>query len=80
MSHTTAPEAIDHPAHYSHAGEFEPIRIIWALGWGLPFCLGNALKYVMRAGFKPGEAIVKDLRKAAWYLTYAADRLEEQGK
>ena len=71
-------DAVNHPAHYSHAGEFEPIKIIFALGWGVPFCLGNALKYIIRAGLKQGESISKDLRKAAFYLTYAADWLEKK--
>jgi hypothetical protein len=54
-------EAVDHPAHYGGANNpYEAIRVIEA--WGLGFCLGNALKYICRAGRK-GEAI-EDLKKA----------------
>lgn len=60
-------EAVDHPAHYGGADDpYEAIKVIEA--WGLGFNLGNALKYLSRAGRKPGEARRKDLAKAAWYL------------
>lgn len=32
------------------------------------FNVGNALKYLWRAGRKDGESTSKDLRKAVWYL------------
>lgn len=63
----TNDEAVDHPAHYGGADDpYEAIKVIEA--WGLGFNLGNALKYLSRAGRKPGEARRKDLAKAAWYL------------
>lgn len=56
---------IDHPAHYGGADNpYEAIKVIEA--WSLGFCLGNAIKYIARAG-KKGAAI-EDLEKAAWYL------------
>ena len=45
--------------------------------WQLDFCLGNAVKYIARAGKKdkPGasahEAGYEDLQKALWYLQRA---------
>lgn len=58
-------EAVDHPAHYGGADNpYEAIKVIEA--WGLGFCLGNALKYIARAGKK--DATLQDLRKARWYL------------
>lgn len=60
-------DAVDHPAHYGGADDpYEAIKVIEA--WGLGFNLGNAVKYLARAGRKPGEARRKDLAKAAWYL------------
>lgn len=59
-------EAINHPAHYGGDIPTEPIKVIRA--WGLNFALGNAVKYVARAGKKPGSDALDDLRKAAWYL------------
>lgn len=58
-------EAINHPPHYGGADNpYEAIKVIEA--WELGFCLGNALKYISRAG-KKGDAL-EDLKKAAWYL------------
>ena len=64
------------PKHYSDFGDHSAIHIIrvWnrirkAAGVELVgFNVGNALKYIQRAGFKPGEAEVVDLKKAIWYL------------
>ena len=46
---------------------YEAIKVIEA--WGLNFNLGNALKYIARAGNKDGESREKDLTKAISYLT-----------
>jgi hypothetical protein len=56
-------DPVNRPAHY-HRSEIEPIDAIEA--WGLGFCLGNAVKYISRAGHKGSR--LEDLRKAAWYL------------
>lgn len=58
------PETVDHPAHYAEGRKFEPIDVIE--DWGLGFCLGNAVKYISRAGRK--EDYLNDLEKAKWYL------------
>lgn len=58
-------EAVDHPAHYG--GEHDPYEAIKVIeAWGLGFHLGNAVKYLARAGRK-GDRL-EDLRKARWYL------------
>ena len=44
----------------------QPIEIIDA--YGLDFKRGNALKYLLRAGSKPGEDKTDDLLKAVWYI------------
>lgn len=49
--------------HY-HTGTIQAIDLIEA--YKLDFCLGNAVKYISRAGRK-GDA-VEDLRKAIWYI------------
>jgi hypothetical protein len=60
-------ELVDHPEHYGGADNlYEAIRVIEA--WQLGFCLGNTVKYISRAGKKPGIAAVIDLKKARWYL------------
>ena len=39
------------------------------------FNLGNAVKYIWRAGLKEGETADDDLKKAVWYLERELDRL-----
>jgi len=59
---------INHPAHY--AGYNVNIECI-DITRHLPFDLGNAVKYIWRAGRK-GDSKIKeaeDLRKAIWYLS-----------
>lgn len=59
-------EAVNHPNHYGGEGNvYEAIKVIEA--WSLGFCLGNALKYICRAGKKHASAL-EDLEKARWYL------------
>jgi len=45
--------------------------------WGLGFCLGNAVKYIARAGKK--GAIVEDLKKARCYIDREIARIEKEG-
>lgn len=56
-------DAVNHPPHYQSGG-LEAIDVIEAFDLG--FCLGNTVKYVLRAGRK-GDA-TEDLKKARWYL------------
>jgi hypothetical protein len=56
-------DEVNHPRHYtSHPSGVECIQI----SEHMPFCLGNAVKYIWRAGLKEDE--ITDLRKAVWYL------------
>lgn len=72
------------PKHYASWGEYAAIVIIrrWnkireSMGLEpVSFNLGNALKYMQRAGTKPGEDEVTDLKKAVWYLE---SRIHELG-
>jgi hypothetical protein len=66
-------DPVHHPAHYG-SGAYECINVIEA--WGLGFRLGNAVKYIARAGRK-GDRL-EDLKKAAWYLQREIGELEYQ--
>lgn len=67
-------EAVDHPAHYGGASNpYEAIKVIEA--WRLGFNLGNAVKYIARAGKK--DALLQDLKKARWYLDREIATLEK---
>ena len=56
--------------HYTEGRRYDPIAAIDA--WGLDFHLGNALKYVARAGRK--DDTIQDLRKAVFYLDHVVSR------
>ena len=51
-----------------------PIEIIEDHGWGLHFCLGNAMKYLWRCQDK--GTMLQDLKKARWYIDRAIANLE----
>ena len=55
------------PAHYQR-GTIQTIELIELLR--ADFCLGNAIKYLTRAGRKTADP-VEDLLKCRWYLTRA---------
>lgn len=58
-------DIINHPSHYTD-GKFETIEAIES--WRLGYHLGNAVKYISRAGKKSKDTEVEDLRKARWYI------------
>jgi hypothetical protein len=64
-------DIIDNPPHYSDGRNTAPIDVIE--DWQLGFHLGNALKYISRAGHKDycGSlelSAISDIEKAIWYL------------
>lgn len=68
-------DKVNHPAHYQTASGLECIDVIEALGDGLAYCRGNAIKYLWRLG-KKGEAL-EDVRKAQWYVNRLVQQLEQ---
>ena len=67
-------ENINHPSHYN-SGKYETIDIIESAGHAEGFCMGNAIKYLMRAKHK--ENYLEYLKKARWYLDYWIKVVEE---
>ena len=64
-------DPVNHPRHYTaHPSGVECITITEHLG----FCVGNAIKYLWRAGLK-GESAVQDLKKARWYIDREIKRI-----
>lgn len=58
---------VDHPKHYGGKDNvYETINVIEA--WDLDFSLGNAVKYISRAGKKDSKKTIEDLEKAIWYI------------
>lgn len=69
-------ETVNHPPHYGgEDNPYETIKVIEAMGIGYEFCVGNAVKYLMRAGLKNDAH--EDLEKAAWYCNRAAKNSRE---
>ena len=68
-------EMVDHPKHYNR-GKYEAIEVIE--DWQMNFNLGNALKYLSRAGHK--DDIIQDLKKAKWYIDREIQRLSKKGE
>ena len=69
---------VNHPEHYQSDNGIEcidAIRAALGLEGFVAHCRGTAIKYSWRSGKKDRHA--EDLRKAAWYLTRAAEALEE---
>ena len=56
---------VNHPSHYTD-GNIEVIDYIEDKGFG--YHLGNAIKYISRAGKKDPKKTAEDLRKAVWYI------------
>lgn len=54
------------PKHYAQFGEMSSINIITR--YGLGFEIGNAIKYLLRAGIKDPAKEIEDLKKARWYI------------
>lgn len=62
------------PEHYKqHPSGVEAIAICEHFS----FCLGNAIKYIWRAGVKTTDP-VEDLKKARWYLDREIERLSQR--
>ena len=68
-------ETVNHPAHYGGDTPYEVIKVLEAWELDKSFCLGNAVKYIARAG-KKHDNVIEDLKKAAWYLNREITKLE----
>lgn len=61
---TAKPDMVNNPPHYTaHPSGVECITITEHMN----FCLGNAIKYIWRAGLK--EDAIEDLEKALFYVS-----------
>lgn len=68
-----ANDPINSPKHYtSHPSGVECIDVTEHMN----FCLGNAMKYLWRAGIKTSSPI-EDLQKSKWYIEREIARLEK---
>ena len=68
---------MNHPSYYN-TGSIEVIDFIE--DQKLNFHLGNAVKYIIRAGKKNGEKEIEDLQKAKWYIARYIGLLEKRSE
>lgn len=68
-------DPVNNPVHYtSDPSGVECIEITRHRN----FNIGNAIKYLWRAGLKDEAAHVQDLKKAVWYIQDEIKRLEKE--
>lgn len=67
-------DAVNRPQHYAGT-KIEVIDYIEDKNLG--FCLGNAVKYISRAGRKDPTKTIEDLQKAIWYINRRILELQE---
>lgn len=65
-------DPVSRPSHYAEGRKYEPRKVIH--DWGLNFNLGNAVKYISRAGRK--NDALEDLKKARQYLDFEIEEME----
>jgi uncharacterized protein CbrC (UPF0167 family) len=71
---TVSEDVVNKPPHYrKHPSGVECIDITEHMD----FCLGNAMKYIWRAGLK-GDKEVEDLQKAVYYLNRKIKQFEKE--
>lgn len=71
---------VNHPSHYNQYTGFEVIDVCEQLvgpDGKAGFNLGNAFKYIARAGWKNPNKHVQDLEKAKFYLQREIDRIQK---
>ena len=68
-------DPVNHPAQYTD-GQIEVIDFIDDKQ--LSYCLGNAVKYISRAGKKDPTKTIEDLQKAVWYLNHEIEKRKRE--
>lgn len=67
-------DSVNHPPHYtSHPSGIEAIEVTRHMN----FNLGNAMKYLWRAGIKDEKKHIEDLQKAIFYINDEIKRLSK---
>lgn len=76
---------VEHPAHYTWLKNVCGIEVIDIVRH-MDFCLGNAIKYILRAGIKPDASMsrrekeIEDLQKAIFYINDKIEQLKKYGR
>lgn len=74
-------DKVNHPSHYSYLKKLVGIEVI-DITRHMDFDLGNAIKYILRAGHKTEEGYddkaktIEDLKKAIFYINDKIAQIE----
>ena len=74
-------ENVSHPSHYTWLKKKCGIEVI-DITRHMDFCLGNAIKYILRAGHKQDASLtdnqkeIEDLKKAVFYINDRIAQIE----
>lgn len=64
------------PTHYDGDACMRKIaEVTRGMHGAVAFCIGQAIKYMWRAGRKPGEQVRDDQSKALWYLGWMSSNV-----
>lgn len=81
VKHKPKEDRVNHPSHYTWLKKLCGIEVI-DITRHMDFCLGNAIKYILRAGRKQEASLtdnqkeIEDLKKAIFYIN---DRIKQLG-
>ena len=76
-------DKVNSPSHYNWLKKLAGVEVI-DITRHMDFDLGNAIKYILRAGHKTEEGYddkaktVEDLKKAVWYINDKIKTLENE--
>lgn len=76
-------DKVNHPSHYLWLKDKVGIEVI-DITRHMDFDLGNAIKYILRAGHKTEEGCdnksktIEDLKKAIWYINDKIKTIENE--
>ena len=80
---TNASNKVEHPSHYTWLKDLCGVEVI-DITRHMDFDLGNAIKYLLRAGHKSEEGYtdkdktIEDLKKAIWYINDKINMLNDK--
>lgn len=82
-AYTYKSDKVEHPSHYTWLKDKCGIEVI-DITRHMDFCTGNAVKYLLRAGYKSEEGYsnkdktIEDLKKAIWYINDKINQLSNE--
>ena len=77
IKRTVKEDNVNHPSHYTQLKDKCGIEVV-DITRHMDFCLGNAIKYILRSGKKDKNKEIEDLKKAIFYINDKINQLENK--